>query len=128
MRKLSAETLDCAIKIHKTLGPGLLESVFQNCLVYELQKRDIPCVKEVSIPVQYDELKFDTGFRADVIVDNKILVEIKSVEKTNPVHKAQVLTYMKLSEFPLGLLINFGEPKLTDGFIRFANGDAANDL
>jgi GxxExxY protein len=110
------------------LGPGLLESVYQNCLVYELEKRNIHCKKEVILPVSYQELDFESGFRADIIVDDKIIIEIKSLEKMSRIHKAQILTYLKLTRFPLGLLINFGEDKIIDGFHRFANGDEANNL
>lgn len=128
MTKLSENILDCALKIHKTLGPGLLESVYQNCLTYELKKKNISCQKEVILPVQYEELDFESGFRADILIDKKVIIEIKSVERLQPVHRAQILTYLKLTEYPLGLLINFGQEKLINGFQRFANGEAANDL
>ncbi len=126
--KLSEEILKACLKIHKTLGPGLLESVYQDCIIYELQKRDIICAKEVVLPVEYEDIKFESGFRADIIVDNKIIIEVKSLEKMGSVHKAQILTYLKLTQFPLGLLINFGAPRLMDGYHRFANGLQANDL
>jgi GxxExxY protein len=126
--KLSEQILDCCIKIHRTLGPGLLESVYQNCLVYELERKGISCQKELMLPVHYEELTFESGFRADIIVENKIIIELKAVEKTQPVHRAQLLTYLKLTNKPLGLLINFNNTKIINGFQRFANGDEANDL
>lgn len=128
MKKLSEEILDSAIKIHKILGPGLLESVYQNCLFYELEKKNIKCQKEVILPVQYEDLNFESGFRADLIVDDKIIIEIKSLERMGYVHRAQILTYLKLTNYPLGLLINFGSAKLVNGFSRFANGTQADEL
>lgn len=128
MGQLSETILDCSLKIHKALGPGLLESVYQDCLLYELEKKNIECKKEIILPVQYEDLRFDSGFRADLIVSEKIIIEVKSIEQTKPVHRAQILTYLKLTGYPLGLLINFGQEKLINGFQRFANGEAANDL
>lgn len=128
MKKISEEIIDSALKIHRALGPGLLESVYQNCLEYELSKKSINSRKEVILPVHYEDMRFESGFRADLIVNEQIIIEIKSVEKIQPVHKAQTLTYLKLSRYPLGLLINFGEPLLKNGLFRFANGEAANDL
>ncbi len=128
MKKLSQEILDRALKIHKTLGPGLLESVYQNCLVYELNGKNISCEKEVVLPIKYEELDFESGFRADIIVDNQIIIEVKSIETLTKVHHAQILTYLKLTQYPLGLLINFGQETLMSGFKRFANGEAANNL
>ena len=128
MAKISEEILDCALKVHKKLGPGLLESVCQNCLAHELEKKGIKCDKEVMLPVAYDDLNFESGFRADLIVENKVIIEIKSIERLASIHRAQILTYLKLTKYPLGLLINFGQEKLINGFQRYANGDAANDL
>ncbi len=108
MKKLSEEILDSAIKIHRALGPGLLESVYQNCLFYELEKKNIKCQKELVLPVHYEDLKFESGFRADLIIDDKIIVEIKSLERMSKIHQAQILTYLMLAGYPLGLLINFG--------------------
>ncbi|MCB9965128.1 MAG: GxxExxY protein [Rhodospirillales bacterium] len=128
MKKISEEILDSAIKIHRALGPGLLESVYQNCLLYELEKKGITCQKEIILPVKYEELSFDSGFRADLIAKDKVIIEIKSLERLNNIHRAQILTYLKLSCYPLGLLINFGTDKLVNGFHRFANGAEANEL
>ncbi len=128
MKKISEEIIDSAIKIHKILGPGLLESVYQNCLFYELEQKSIIVNKEVILPIKYEKLKFESGFRADLIVNKNIIIEIKSVERIQPVHRSQILTYLKLTKFPLGLLINFGEPLLKNGLQRFANGEVANDM
>ena len=128
MTKLSENILDSAIKIHKALGPGLLESVYQNCLIYELGKKNISCQKEVVLPVKYEDMDFESGFRADLIVNDKIIIEVKSTDKIQPVHKAQTLTYLKLTKYPLALLTNFGQNKLINGFQRFAHGEEANDL
>jgi GxxExxY protein len=128
MTRISEKIISSAIKIHKTLGPGLLENVYQGCLIYELQKQNVAVQREVTLPVKYEEMIFETGYRADLIVDQKVLIEIKSIEKTLPIHKAQTLTYLKLTNYPLALLINFGEALVKDRIHRFANGEAANDL
>jgi len=126
--KPSQDIFDCCLKIHKTLGPGLLESVYQNCLGYELEKIGYAVEKEVTLPIKYESLNFEHGFRADLIVNDKIIIEIKSVNSIAAAHKAQILTYIKVANYPLGLLINFGEPLIKNGFHRFANGNEANDL
>lgn len=126
--KISEQILGSCVKIHKTLGPGLLESVYQNCLFYELTNKGLSLQKEVLLPVSYESLKFESGFRADLIVENTVLIELKAVERIQPVHRAQILTYLKLTKIPLGLLINFNHEKLINGFQRFANGKAADDL
>ena len=102
--------VDASYHIHKRLGPGLLESVYVRILEYELTKRGLRVRREVPIPFRYDDIEFDEGFRADLIVEDKVILELKSVESTAPVHKKQVLTYLKLTEMKLGLLINFGAP------------------
>jgi GxxExxY protein len=114
--------VDCAFKVHSQLGPGLLESVYEIALVHELTKRSIHGRRQVPIPVVYDEIKFDHGFRADLIVENLIIVEVKSVEDLHPVHKKQLLTYLKLTDRRLGFLINFGEALIKDGITRIVNG------
>jgi GxxExxY protein len=128
MTPLSEKIIGCSIKIHKTLGPGLLESVYQKCLVYELSKLNIASKTEVLLPVKYEELNFESGFRADLIVDEKIIVEIKSMEKISQAHVAQTLTYLKLTSYPVALLINFGEATLKTGIKRFVNGDIKENL
>jgi GxxExxY protein len=114
--------VDLCIKIHRSLGPGLLESVYEAALVYELKKLGIKASNQVDVPLVYDEIKMDVGFRADVIVDDKVIVEIKSIEKVIPVHKKQLLTYLKLSGKKLGLLANFNVELMKDGITRIANG------
>lgn len=128
MTSLSEQIIGCSIKIHKSLGPGLLESVYQKCLSYELSKLNIPARSEVTLPVKYEGLNFESGFRADLIVDEKIIVEIKSVESLSPTHIAQTLTYLKLTDYPVALLINFGEATLKTGIKRFVNREVRENL
>ncbi|MDP1560130.1 MAG: GxxExxY protein [Pirellulaceae bacterium] len=113
--------VDAAYHIHVKLGPGLLESVYEFVLAYELRKRGLTVVRQQPIPVVYDELQFDEGFRADLIVNDLVIIEVKSVEKVHPVHKKQLLTYLRLADRRLGLLINFGETLIKDGISRIAN-------
>lgn len=119
---ISAAIIDHSVNIHKALGPGLLESVYQRILVYELRKAKFDIQTEVSIPVKWDGHEIDEGFRADLIVNDLVLVELKSVEAISKIHLKQTLTYLKLTELKLGLLINFGAPLLKDGIHRIANG------
>jgi len=123
INSLSREIIDCAIQVHKNLGPGLLENVYQKCLMIELSKKNIACDAEVMLPVYYGQEKIDSGFRCDLIIENQIIIELKSVETVLPVHKAQTLTYLKLSPYKLALLINFGESLLKTGIHRFIDGD-----
>src|SRR5688572_15997600 len=120
--EISGIIIDTAISIHRRLGPGLLESVYRAILAYELQKRGLQVAVEVAIPIQWETIRLDVGFRADLIVADKVIVELKSVEKIAPVHKKQLLTYLRIADKQLGLLINFGEPILKDGISRVANG------
>ncbi|MET0649938.1 MAG: GxxExxY protein [Pyrinomonadaceae bacterium] len=115
---LSGRVIHAAYKIHQTLGPGLLESVYEVCLVHELTKMGINSERQVPLPVLYDELKLEAGFRIDVLVERRLVLELKSVEALLPVHRAQVLTYLKLSGYRLGLLINFNVAVLKDGIRR----------
>lgn len=110
-----------SIKIHNDLGPGLFESVYEEILYYRLAKRGLNVVKQVAIPVFYEEVKMDVGFRADLIVENKVVVEIKSIEAVAPVHHKQLLTYLKLTGLKVGLLINFNEALLKNGIKRIVN-------
>ena len=120
--ELAKIVVDLCIKIHRTLGPGLLESVYEAALVHELKKLGIRVSSQVEVPVVYDEIAMNIGFRADVLVDDKVIVEIKSVEQVIPVHKKQLLTYLKLSRKKLGLLVNFNVELMKDGITRIANG------
>ena len=120
--ELSKHIVDAAFKIHTKLGPGLLESVYEAVLAYELQKRNLRVERQKSLPVVYEEVRLEEGYRADLIVEDKVIVELKSVETVAPVHKKQVLTYLRLSNLKLGLLINFGEELIKDGISRVVNG------
>ena len=114
--------VDYSVKIHKNLGPGLLEHVYEAILAKKLQQHGLNVKRQVCIPIVYEDLKFDEGFRADIIIEDKVLLEIKSVEKTNKVHKKQVLTYLRLTEIKLGYLLNFGEELMKDGISRILDG------
>ena len=114
--------VDAAFQIHKRLGPGLLESVYEIVLAYELKKRGLKVERQMPVAIVYDDIKFDEGFRADLIVEGKVIVELKSVEKVVPVHKKQLLTYLRLADKRLGLLINFGSELIRDGISRVVNG------
>ncbi len=114
--------VDCAVKLHMELGPGLLESVYEVLLAHRLEKRGLKVERQVHISIEYDGIRFDEGFRADLIVEGKVLLELKSVEQTTKVHKKQVLTYLKLTDIKLGYLLNFGESLMKDGIHRILNG------
>lgn len=111
--------IGCAIDVHKVLGSGLLESAYEECLYYELQKARLKVEKQKAIPVVYKEIKLDCGYRADLIVEDKIVIELKTVDEFNPVHEAQILTYLKFADKKLGLLINFNVLRLKDGIKRY---------
>lgn len=117
---LSKKVLDSAFKVHKELGPGLLESVYETCLFYELKKTDLNVEKQVKLPIIYDGIKLDAELRLDIWLEKKLIVEVKSVETLLPVHQAQLLTYLKLAKNRLGLLINFNVPMLKNGIKRIA--------
>ena len=119
--EISKIVLDLCLKIHMELGPGLFESVYENILSYELNKAGLAFETQVEVPVKYDGKLFEKGFRADIIVAEKVLIELKSVEKLTDVHKKQVLTYLKLTGIKLGLLINFNEKLMRYGFTRIVN-------
>ncbi|MBE0423781.1 MAG: GxxExxY protein [Lutibacter sp.] len=108
-----------AIAVHRELGPGLLESTYQECLFYELKKDNIKVVKELALPIIYKEIKLDHGYRIDLLVEDKVVIELKTVEFLTDVHSAQVLTYMKLGNYKLGLLLNFNVKLLKEGIKRF---------
>ena len=119
---IAKEIVDAAFRIHTTLGPGLLESVYQTVLASELGRRGLRTVSQQPIPVVYENVRIDTGFRADLVVEEKVIVEIKSVESLAPVHKKQLLTYLRLADKRLGLLINFHVALIKDGITRIVNG------
>ena len=110
--------VDAALKVHTALGPGLLESVYEACLAHELRKRGLSVETQVTIPVVYDGVRLEAGLRIDVLVERQLIIEIKAVEEMNPVFKAQVLTYLKLTGLRLGLLINFNVPLIKNGIER----------
>jgi GxxExxY protein len=119
--ELSNKIIGIAINIHNSLGPGLLESAYKECLYYRLKKEGFYVEKEKQMPLMYDEVKLDCGYRIDILVERKVVIEIKSVESLNEVHFAQTLTYMKLGKYKLGLLINFNVYTLKEGIRRIAN-------
>lgn len=114
--------VDACFKVHNVLGPGLLESVYETVLSYELQQRGLHVSRQHAMPVVYEGIILNEGFRADLIVENKVIVELKSVEAVAPVHKKQLLTYLRLSGKRLGLLVNFGSNLVKDGITRVVNG------
>ena len=115
--------VDAAVIVHKELGPGLLETVYEIILAHELERRGLLVNRQVSIPIEYQGIKFDEGFRADILVENKVIIELKSVESVNKAHKKQVLTYLRLTGYKLGYLLNFGEALMKDGISRIINGE-----
>lgn len=114
--------LDCAIKVHKGLGPGLLESAYTECLCYEIYNAGLYVEKEKPMSLEYGEIRLNIGYRADIVVENKFIIEIKSVEELHDIHLVQLLTYLKLSSYKLGFLINFNVLLLKDGVRRVING------
>lgn len=125
MNDLSGQIISAAMKVHTAIGPGVLESVYQTCLLHELQQRRLNVLSEVALPVHYDNLKLDSGYRIDLLVEDRIIVELKCVETILPIHKAQLLTYLRLANKPLGLLLNFNVVHLRDGIKRILNNRLA---
>ena len=119
--EITAIIIGCAIKVHKSIGPGLLESAYEECIYYELRKTFLEIERQKPLPLIYEEVKLDCGYRLDFMVNKKVVLEIKSVEALNDIHLAQVLTYLRLSRCKVGLLINFNVVKLTDGIKRVVN-------
>lgn len=120
--EVAAQVVDAAYKVHTNLGPGLLESVYEAVLSYELTERGLNVERQKAIPIVYESVHLDEGFRADIIVEDKVIIELKSVETVALVHKKQLLTYIRLSGKRLGLLINFGDRLIKDGITRVVNG------
>ena len=121
INQLSSKITGAAIEVHKALGPGLLESAYEECLCYELSLQGLSIERQKPLPVEYKGTKLDCGYRLDTVVENAIILELKSCEKIEPIHKAQLLTYLKLSGLNLGLLLNFNVPVMRDGIIRIVN-------
>jgi GxxExxY protein len=118
--EIVAGMVDAAFQVHKKLGPGLLESIYETCLAYELTRRGFKVERQLSVPIVYDNLTFDEGFRLDLLVEDCIICELKAVEKENPLWQAQLLSYMRLTGKRLGLLINFNVPLIKNGIRRFS--------
>ncbi|HQR37775.1 MAG TPA: GxxExxY protein [Blastocatellia bacterium] len=119
--QIARETVDAAVQVHKRLGPGLLESVYKSVMAHELTKRGLSVIRERAVPVVYDSIRLDVGFRVDLLVNLRLVVELKSVEAIAPVHIMQVVTYLRLMDLRLGLLLNFGAPLMKDGIRRVVN-------
>jgi len=117
---IAREVVDAAFAVHKALGPGLMENVYEACLVHELAQRRLTAERQVSLPVAYRGIRLDAGLRLDLLVANRVVVELKATESVLPLHRAQVLTYLKLSGYRLGLLINFNVLRIKDGIERIA--------
>ena len=115
--------VDCAVHLHQDLGPGLLETVYELTLAAKLRRRGLSVERQVPVPIEYEGQTFDEGFRADLIVEGKVIVELKSVEKIHPAHKKQILTYLRLTRMKLGYLLNFGEALMKDGITRIVCGE-----
>ncbi len=120
--EISRQIVDAAYQIHRALGPGLLESVYKTALTYEMEKRSLQVARELPIPIIYESIQIHPGFFADLLVENKVIVEVKSIDQIAPVHKKQLLTHLKLSDRRLGLLINFNVTLIKEGITRIANG------
>lgn len=120
--QIAKEIVDSAYKIHRAIGPGILESAYEAMMIFELQKRGLAVSAQVPVPVVYESVCLEIGFRADLVVEDLVIVELKSIEKTAPIHKKQLTTYLRLTGKRLGLLINFGEELIKDGITRIANG------
>jgi GxxExxY protein len=121
INKITEEIIGAAIEIHRVLGPGLLESAYEECLCYELSKRRLSFTRQIELPVVYKEIKLDCGYRIDLLVESLVVLELKAVEKLMPIHEAQLLTYLKLLKSPIGLLINFNVPAVRHGVKRIVN-------
>ena len=117
---ITQKVIGCAIEVHRQLGPGLLESSYENCLLYELQQIGIEAVSQVELPISYKSMKIDAGYRLDILIPEQLLIELKAVDKLAPIHSAQLITYLKLSGIKTGLLINFNVTKLVDGIKRIS--------
>jgi GxxExxY protein len=121
IESIAAKIVHNAVKVHKTLGPGLLESVYQKCLTYELENEGLNTKCEIPMPLQYGDIKIDTGFRADMIVEDSIIIENKTVDEIAPIHEAQLLTYLKVTDLKLGFLLNWNVPLMKNGIKRIVN-------
>ena len=121
INQITGQIVDAAMKVHTKLGPGLLESAYEACLAYELRQRGLQADTQVALPVSYEDVQLDVGYRIDLLVESQVIVELKAVEKMIPLYDAQLLSYLKLSGNKIGLLINFNVMRLKDGIKRMAN-------
>lgn len=121
LNEISGRIINCALKVHSAIGLGVLESVYQTCLLHELQKAGLSVQSQVALPVVYDNLRLDSGYRLDLLVEDTVIVELKCVEALLPIHKTQLLTYLRLANKPLGLLLNFNVVHLREGIKRVLN-------
>lgn len=119
LNMITGKIVDAAFEVHKTLGPGLLESLYETCLSYELEQRQLNFKRQIPVPVSYKTLQFNQGFRLDFLVENSIVLELKATDTILPVHEAQIITYMKLTNAPIGLILNFNVPVIKNGIRRF---------
>ena len=117
-KELTERIIGAAIEVHRSLGPGLLESVYEECLAYEFQHSGIQFTRQLELPIEYKGRRLDAGYRLDFLIDNTVVIELKSVEKIMPIHEAQLLTYLRLAKKRVGLLMNFNVPRLRDGLLR----------
>ncbi len=122
INQVTQKVIGAAIEVHKHLGPGLLESAYEECMCHELTLRGSAFDRQMPLPVRYKGVKLDCGYRLDIVVQNMLILELKACEKIEPIHRAQLLTYLKLSGIRLGLLLNFGVPVMKDGIVRIVNG------
>ena len=121
LNQLSGKVIGAAIEVHQTLGPGLLESAYEECLCHELNINGLSFKRQWHLPVSYKAIKLDCGYRLDIVVEKLIIIELKAVDRIEPIHKAQLLTYLKLANMKLGLLLNFNVPVMRDGIVRLVN-------
>jgi len=121
INNLTGEVIGAAIEVHKHLGPGLLESAYEECLCYELRSREIVYERQKPLAINYKQVRLDCGYRLDLVVEGKVILELKSCEKIEDIHKAQLLTYLKLSGLKLGLILNFNVPIMKEGIVRVVN-------
>ncbi|MBN1927745.1 MAG: GxxExxY protein [Prolixibacteraceae bacterium] len=119
INEITEKIIGCAIEVHRNLGPGLLESAYEECLAYELRNIGLFVERQKAVPVIYKEIKLDCGYRIDILVENSVIIELKSVDALNPIHEAQILTYLKFAEKQIGLLINFNVTLLKNGLKRY---------
>ena len=121
INNLTGQVIGASIEVHKILGPGLLESAYEECLCHELKLREVSFERQKALPIEYKGIELECGYRLDIVMGNSLIVELKSCESLEPIHEAQLLTYLKLTEIKIGLLINFNVPVLKDGIKRLAN-------